>query len=109
MRFLLLVSLFTIPNVGWAQSVDKYLHFSHGDYGRTTDYTDIYRLDFIREVHFNSDKECSEGYLELTFINGKEETWEYKDVCDIRDDFLDFLEDEDEAVFKIEWVPLDRQ
>ena len=53
MRFLLLVSLFTIANVGWAQSVDKYLHFSHGDYGRTTDYTDIYRLDFIREVHLS--------------------------------------------------------
>jgi len=109
MRPIFVFLLCAIPTIGLAQSVDKYLHFSHGDYERTTDYTDVYRLDFIREVHFNSDKGCSEGNLELTFINGKQETWEYKDVCDIRDDFLDFLEDEDEAVFRIEWVPLDRQ
>ena len=41
MRPIFVFLLFAVPTIGLAQSVDKYLHFSHGDYERTTDYPDV--------------------------------------------------------------------
>lgn len=71
-------------------------------------YKDIYNMDHIDSIDLETDRRCEEGTITFRKVDGEEHDWEYKrDVCDLFDDLLDFLEDEDELLFKMEWSPLD--
>ena len=107
--FPLFLMTMLLPYTVAAQTVDKYIHVIHGSYDGEETYDWLYNLSYIKRIKIHSDKECSSGTINFIWEDGTEDEWEYNDVCDIREDFYKFLQDEDEPVFELRWVPLDRQ
>ncbi|MGB1879349.1 MAG: hypothetical protein ACPHTD_01405 [Gammaproteobacteria bacterium] len=95
-------------------SAEKFVQVLHQ--GRDTSgkivsyYRDVTSVAQLRGLHMESDADCENGYIEWTDMKDHTPRWEYKeDICERWEKLVDFLEDDDEYLFTMKWVPLDEQ
>jgi hypothetical protein len=89
----------------------KMIVVEHAGYNSDNDivarYRDIFSVDFLKEISLDADARCRAGTITLSRENGDDRDRDYgDDVCELFDDLIDFLEDEDELIFRMKWEPV---